>query len=255
MKSPAEIADFLMQEYWRAYRDSFFFVLLPMLTALALLFFQHQIPLGAALLWASSFLACGVLVGFLFGIPKVSDEQRIITAPAQEAGQTTVLEAAGGEGAAASGRHEAATRYRQVAVSDLRVNTNLERVSDWLTKTLVGVGLIELREIPEGVVKLAEFIAMASGEEPTAMARSVSIAMVLIFCSLGFLAGYINTRLYFSLAFAKADRSLQGFKQGSTGELRVGSGELRGLDDDQKASIHGGDEGREAQKSDQESKE
>jgi len=34
-------------------------------------------------------------------------------------------------------------------------NTNLEQISDWLTKILVGVGLTQLREIPGQVQRLA----------------------------------------------------------------------------------------------------
>lgn len=64
------------------------------------------------LLLALASVMVGVLVGFLFGIPRA-------------------LQNAGTGGAEAGwGRYS--------------TNTNLEQISDWLTKILVGVGLVEL---------------------------------------------------------------------------------------------------------------
>ncbi len=68
----------------------------------------------AVSLWALAYCAAGFLVGFLFGIPRVLQGEDVL--PGQQ------------------------PEYRQ------RVNTNLEQISDWLTKIIVGLGLVELRQ-------------------------------------------------------------------------------------------------------------
>ena len=72
---------------------------------------------AAPALWAMAALALGGTVGFLFGIPRVSQSE-----VDEASGPGSGAEPAGGE--ASKGK----TSYRQ------RVNTNLEQISDWLTK-------------------------------------------------------------------------------------------------------------------------
>lgn len=131
-----------------------------------------------ALVWAVACLATGFLTGFLFGIPKV-------TQPAQD------------------GKESKEQAYRQ------SVNTNLEQISDWLTKIIVGLGLVELRKVPELMKNLADWIAKAFCDPANAyfpVAVSLSSAIVVYFAILGFLAGYLITRLFFAGAFGRADR-------------------------------------------------
>ncbi|MFL5330330.1 MAG: hypothetical protein ACJ8C4_15625 [Gemmataceae bacterium] len=68
------------------------------------------------LLLAAACVAAGFFAGFVFGIPRVLQVDRVPKS----------LKAADGE-------------YRQ------RVNTNLEDISDWITKIIVGLGLYELK--------------------------------------------------------------------------------------------------------------
>jgi hypothetical protein len=42
-------------------------------------------------------------------------------------------------------------------------NTNLEQVSDWLTKILIGAGLAELTSIPGGLDQCGGYVAPALG--------------------------------------------------------------------------------------------
>jgi hypothetical protein len=76
--------------------------------------------LAVALLVAGAAFLGGALLGFLFGIP------RSLAVEATPAGTTAEPVEAG----------QRAALYRS--------NTNLEQISDWLTKILVGVGLVEL---------------------------------------------------------------------------------------------------------------
>src|SRR5216684_1230684 len=74
------------------------------------------------LLIAGAALAAGVLIGFLFGIPRTQQKE---------------------------GQKSDPTIGSQPGVADgYGVNTNLEQISDWLTKIIVGVGLVQLTVIP-----------------------------------------------------------------------------------------------------------
>jgi hypothetical protein len=134
---------------------------------------------AAALLWAQASMAAGAAVGFLFGIPRVlQDDDR--------------------EQLAADAKAEQRPRrgYRQL------VNTNLEQISDWLTKIIVGIGLVELRRIPTHVARVGRRIAVDIGDQEGQM---VGVALLLDFGTLGFLAGYLITRLMLAGLFRAAD--------------------------------------------------
>jgi hypothetical protein len=145
----------------------------------------HDITsLGLSALWALSALAFGVLVGFLFGIPKVVQQE--VPQPNGEAGDDDATTAAG-------------RPYR------MRVNTNLEQISDWLTKILVGLGLVEFKQLPGLVSGAAAPLARGLGDEPTDVA--IATAIVVYFAFIGLLGGYLLTRMFLAGAMARADRS------------------------------------------------
>ncbi|HEX2690659.1 MAG TPA: hypothetical protein VHN14_28780, partial [Kofleriaceae bacterium] len=87
----------------------------------------------------------------------------------------------------------------------LLLNTNLEQVSDWLTKIIVGVGLVELRNLPHDLAMCAAYVAHGLGTTDT----SAAMAIILYFPVCGFLGAYIAMRLYLTQAFAEADQRSQ----------------------------------------------
>lgn len=135
-----------------------------------------------AMLWALACLSLGAVVGFLFAIPKIFQSSGEAPTP-------------GEAGAAAA----AVGSYR------LMLNTNLEQVSDWLTKIIVGVGLVELREIPAALQTCADYVAKGIGVTD----GSVAMALILYFLVCGFLGTYIVMRLYVTRAFSEADQLAQ----------------------------------------------
>lgn len=160
--------------------------------------------IGAVLLWLGSYnrtlatlwaLACmisGTIIGFLFGIPRVlqKDAALIPQEPSAEAKPVpSKLQSA----------------YRQ------QVNTNLEQISDWLTKIIVGIGLIELRRLPEFLNRSSAFIANGLGA--TGDNQPVAAAIIIYFGIIGFLGGYTVTRIYLAGAFKRADTGESGFLQ------------------------------------------
>ena len=136
---------------------------------------------GAALIAAAAF-SVGGLLGFLFGIPRTLQQESSPAAPAPSAGAAAAVGNSSG--------------YRQ------NVNTNLEQISDWLTKILVGVGLTQLTEVPRLTWKLAESLPVA-GNIP------FSVALILNFLICGFFSGYLLTRLFLAGAFYAAESGLR----------------------------------------------
>ena len=139
-----------------------------------------------ALAIALGFLCVGILVGFLFGIPKVVQAQG-------EAAVTTP------EGAGVDRpRDERSVVYR------MQVNTNLEQISDWLSKIIVGVGLVELKQLPDALTRLAAYIqpGLGTGDE----ARVMAMAIILYSSLVGFFVGYLVTRTYIAGVFRRADQ-------------------------------------------------
>ena len=138
-------------------------------------------------LWGIAWMASGFLFGFLFGIPKSLQRKSASEDSESKSNQT--------DGTAQNGNSS----------EILRVNTNLEEISDWLTKVLVGATLTQVVRIPRYVSTVANFMA---GNSSSDIQSSFSAALLIYFGSVGFLAGYLLTRLFFSGAFKRGDREI-----------------------------------------------
>lgn len=79
------------------------------------------------------------------------------------------------------------------------VNTNLEQISDWLTKIIVGVSLVNSEKIGTAMLKAAgkmsESLGTGTGN------TSLSLAIMIYFSLVGLLGGYLLTRLFLQRAF------------------------------------------------------
>lgn len=172
---------------WLDFRITFYFLTLTITIGLGFILVQGVGARAPAFLWALAMLASGGLVGFLFGIPRVL----------QDSSPTVAVQTPNEQSSAASNPRA----YR------MQVNTNLEQISDWLTKIIVGIGLIELRNVTGYLGRLSLFIAGGLGN-PT-QSQVLAIALVLYFSVLGFLGGYLMTRIYLAQAFSRADWGAQ----------------------------------------------
>jgi hypothetical protein len=143
---------------------------------------------GVALLWALASLTAGGGIGFLFGIPRSSAVTRPTPAPAE--GGTPKAPVAG------------------VETESLRPNTNLEEVSDWLTKIIVGLGLVNLGEIGPGLATISAKVAAGWPSLPVGQGQSIASAIIVTFAVSGFLASYVYTRLFLQGAIGRADKDL-----------------------------------------------
>ena len=143
---------------------------------------------GVGALVAGSALLVGGLLGFLFGIPRslqngVSDLQSQAEPCSTQASSTA-------------------------PVWGYRANTNLEQISDWLTKILIGVGLTQLTAIPGKLDQLTKYVAPGLGGGTSS--QTVGLALIVFFSATGFLFGYLWTRLFLATAFRQADLSAVG---------------------------------------------
>lgn len=82
-------------------------------------------------------------------------------------------------------------------------NSNLEQISDWLTKLLIGAGLVEIGNITSILARLGSYLG-AGMTIPNAGA--LCVASVLYGAGTGFTGGYIWTRLRLRLFLETSDR-------------------------------------------------
>jgi hypothetical protein len=131
-------------------------------------------PVMMAALIAGAAMFCGFIVGFLFGIPKSRSLDVIATNDATRSGEV-----------------------------QLTPNTNLEQISDWLTKILVGVGLAQVKEIGPSLWRIADVLAEGMGGPPGV--KPFIVAIIIYYVPCGFLSGYFWTRMFLAGAFSLAD--------------------------------------------------
>ena len=72
--------------------------------------------------------------------------------------------------------------------------TNLELIADWLTKLLIGAGLIELKGIFTGVTKFSVTVGAVLGGD---MGPPVALLIIIAFSALGLITGYLWSQLHF----------------------------------------------------------
>ena len=75
-----------------------------------------------------------------------------------------------------------------------QANSNLVEISDWLTKILVGLGLVELGRLTTETHKLVDFLKPSVGDQPSS--SSFAFAVLALFGVSGFLALISSRGLY-----------------------------------------------------------
>ncbi|MER5639781.1 hypothetical protein ABT095_22830 [Kitasatospora sp. NPDC002227] len=164
--------------------------------------------LGGSLMVAGGCVVAGGLLGFLFGIPKVLTS-----------------------GAAAH-----PDDLQSTSTSSYAPNTNLEQVSDWLTKILLGAGLTQLVTLPHRLRQLGDALAPLVGGG--AGAAQFAAALAVYFAVVGFVSGWLLTRLRMARALTVADRETladsvnqTAVAAGSLSEAGIGPEQVRTMFD------------------------
>lgn len=117
---------------------------------------------------AAAALMSGVFVGFLFGLPQALNQTK--------------------------------------PKGFLTTNTSLDQITDWLTKILVGLGLVQLGKVGHGVSRLASSLAPGLGNGPGA--EAFATALLIYAAADGFLIGYLWARIVLSARFNAAAKAL-----------------------------------------------
>ncbi|MGD0942172.1 MAG: hypothetical protein ABR905_20965 [Terracidiphilus sp.] len=142
--------------------------------------------LGVGTLVAGAALLSGFLLGFIFAIPRVGNKRKKTSTPKAEDAHDLESDAQPGS---------------------VLHNGNLVEISDWLTKIIVGVGLVELHSIPGKLGEWSYFLASGllpapcttslSCTESLVSGQAAGLAILIFYSTLGFLRGYVWTMIYF----------------------------------------------------------
>ena len=180
--------------------------------------------LAFALLLGAASGVCAWLLGLLFGIPR--SLARPQPAP-QSATPNQGLSSMGGFAPPSPLTDTALLSSSKMPTS--RVNTNLEDVSDWLTKTLVGLGLTQITVMP-GFLWAAAGAANKSGFVWEPHGQLLALCLFLYFGAGGFWLGYVNTRTMLTALLDLFDNGVGGLP--SPEVSRAGSPETVQLEAD-----------------------
>jgi hypothetical protein len=136
---------------------------------------DHLVYLGTALLTSLTAFVVGCLAGFLFGIPR----------------------------AVSSGQLR-----QQKQASAYAPSSNLAEVSDWLTKLLLGAGLVQLTHLGRPVGNLIDTVARGlHGTHSSGSATVMAAAILFGYTAIGLLDSYVVTTMWYQDHMNK--RSLQ----------------------------------------------
>jgi uncharacterized protein YneF (UPF0154 family) len=140
----------------------------------------HIMNLGVLLLWSMACISLGTALGFLFGFPRSGKSK-----------------SENDKASANTGRNR-----------DPQPNTNLEEISDWLTKIIVGLSLVNAKSIGELIINISNRIELSLIPYTNDIAKNIGLPLVLGCLIIGFFYGYFYTRLYLQQAFNTSDKKL-----------------------------------------------
>jgi tetratricopeptide (TPR) repeat protein len=164
---------------------------------------------GMLLVWSVSLTVAaastmlGALLGFLFGIPRSLQQQ--------PASPPTVVDAAQQPGG----------KPKLSGLQAFRSNTSLEEISDWLTKIIIGIGLVQFQTFIAYLYKAALLSAAFVSGQPINLgsddqllnqpSSSAPFLFALILSSLiaGCLFVYLETRTRLTLLFVSAEKAVK----------------------------------------------
>lgn len=156
--------------------------------------------LGVATIVAGASLLFGGLLGFLFGIPRTGEATRQQSQEQNKQSQEQNNQNSSPDNTKNSESADAGNA--------IQANTNLEDISDWLTKILVGVGLTQIGEISQAIAQLIDWLAPGFSDgtpEQLAISKGFTLALFVYFNIAGFFIGFLWARLYLPSQFRQAD--------------------------------------------------
>ena len=156
---------------------------------------------------ALSCIAVGAGLGFLFGIPKSAQSSEPIPRGTNDAGA--------------------------FPTASPRDNTNLEQISDWLVKIIIGASLVQLDRVKALLVHAAsaldKCLAMhKTSEIPSALLTlsqsgdgiGFCIFFLVYFLAVGFLSGYLITRIWLPYVMLMSSLAMDSAIKAAVGQAK-----------------------------------
>jgi hypothetical protein len=156
---------------------------------------------GVAMLCSAAASFAGGLIGFLFGIPRtdVVIRRESDTAANTDHGWPDAAADGARGGFPPVGHSDQFSNVRR----NMRPNTNLEDISDGLTKALLGIGLSQIYRAGDWAREIARILGPSFG--PGGTGKIVGLSVLGYGGLAGFFFGYLATRIFLTGAFGRAD--------------------------------------------------
>jgi hypothetical protein len=190
---------------------------------------QHLRFLGTGFLTGCAAFVVGCLVGLVVGIPRFVSSGAMrqdmearraaarIAPPkpaAKAAAASPVATGDAGDAEAGEATEPLPQDHPQPVPSShqLTPSTNLAEISDWLTKLLLGAGLVELTRLGKPLSTLVNAVARAlqdiqASVKPTQTSVVVASGLLAMYVVLGFLDGYVITTVWYGKYLERLDYS------------------------------------------------
>jgi hypothetical protein len=174
----------------------------------------HLRYLSAGFLTACASFAIGALVGLIVGIPRFVSSgamRQDIEARRQRAAAVQPAARAGHGGRTDKGDDDDdAPASHAPPSSQLTPSTNLAEISDWLTKLLLGAGLVELTRLGHPLSALVNAVArsmqnVAPDGKLAEGSTVIGSGILALYVVLGFLDSYIITTLWYGKYLERFD--------------------------------------------------
>jgi len=155
--------------------------------------------LGYSIIISLAAAVTGGILGFIFGVPRSAQNTNGAQATAAAASTTS---------GSTSNDQPAAAAVQTVRPYD--PNTNLEQISDWLAKIIVGVGLTQIPQIEQRFDRLASVLAAGyhCDYDCLPILKAYAGAIVIFFSICGFMAVYLWARIYLLKQLSDQDKFL-----------------------------------------------
>lgn len=161
------------------------------------------ITFGGATLVSGAFAFFGALIGFVFAIPRSRQDGGVVQRAATQDTQQVRTERTTVTNVTRDGESGTVTTV-EGRFSDYSANTNLEQISDWLTKILVGITLTQFDNMAAWYRSAATALAPLLGTADSA--RAATLALMTYFMIWGFFISYLLTRLWMPKALSRSER-------------------------------------------------
>lgn len=185
---------------------------------------DEKINIGSALIWAGAYFVLGALGGFIFGVPKIVSASQ----PPTVGSMVTRVPAAPvlAENLPAQPGNSPDVQVppaplipvvpvtsvmKNISQKMIQENTNLTQISDWLTKVIIGAGLVQLKEIPPYIMKIATRMGRGISLHPKTLQSAdpaiiLSGGIIIYFLTWGFASGYLIMRLVIAELLADVEQ-------------------------------------------------